>query len=147
MNNSTYSESLLLFGFLEHFCCYASFSHKLHYLISCNSPSYLFHKIFNNMKWSCSVVCLTLCDPMDCSPPGSSIHGILQARILEWVAIFLVQGIFPTQGSNPSLPHCRQMLCWLSYQGSSNNIVQEHSSSYSYIFFVNLTVNLDPTSA
>ena len=32
-------------------------------------------------------LCLTLCDPMDCSPPGSSIHGILQARILEWVAI------------------------------------------------------------
>ena len=27
----------------------------------------------------------TLCDPMDCSPPGSSVHGILQARILEWV--------------------------------------------------------------
>ena len=31
--------------------------------------------------------CLTLCDPKDCSPPGSSLHGILQARILEWVAI------------------------------------------------------------
>ena len=31
--------------------------------------------------------CLTLYDPMDCSPPGSSVHGILQARILEWVAI------------------------------------------------------------
>ena len=31
--------------------------------------------------------CLTLCDPMDCSPPGSSVHGILQARILEWVVI------------------------------------------------------------
>ena len=30
--------------------------------------------------------CLTLCDPMDCSPPGSSVHGVLQARILEWVA-------------------------------------------------------------
>ena len=29
----------------------------------------------------------TLCDPMDCSPPGSSVHGILQARMLEWVAI------------------------------------------------------------
>ena len=28
--------------------------------------------------------CLTLCDPVDCSPPGSSVHGILQARILEW---------------------------------------------------------------
>ena len=37
----------------------------------------------------CSVVqsCLTLCDPMDCSPPGSSVHGTSQARILEWVAI------------------------------------------------------------
>ena len=31
--------------------------------------------------------CLTLCDPMDCSLPGSSVHGILQARVLEWVAI------------------------------------------------------------
>ena len=51
--------------------------------------------------------CLTLCDPTDCSPPGSSVHGILQARILEWVAISfsrqeywsgyhsLLQGIFP----------------------------------------------------
>ena len=32
-------------------------------------------------------LCLTLCDPMDCSPPGSSVRGILQARILEWVAM------------------------------------------------------------
>ena len=36
--------------------------------------------------------CLTLCDPMDCSPPGSSVHGILQARILEWVAILFSRG-------------------------------------------------------
>ena len=34
-----------------------------------------------------AVLCLTLCDPMDCSLPGSSIHGIFQARTLEWVAI------------------------------------------------------------
>ena len=32
-------------------------------------------------------LCSTLCDPMDCSPPGSSVHGILQARMLEWVAM------------------------------------------------------------
>ena len=32
-------------------------------------------------------LCLTLCNPMDCSPPGFSVYGILQARILEWVAI------------------------------------------------------------
>ena len=31
--------------------------------------------------------CLTLCNPMDCSPPGSSVHGVLQARTLEWVAM------------------------------------------------------------
>ena len=37
--------------------------------------------------------------PIDCSPPGFSVHGILQARILEWVTIPF-QGIFPTQGSN-----------------------------------------------
>ena len=36
--------------------------------------------------------CLTLCDSMDCSPPGSSVHGILQARILEWVAIPFSRG-------------------------------------------------------
>ena len=36
---------------------------------------------------------LTLCDPMDCSPPGSSIHGIFQARILEWAAIALASPV------------------------------------------------------
>ena len=36
--------------------------------------------------------CLTLCDPMDCSPPGSSVHGILQTRILKWVAILFSRG-------------------------------------------------------
>ena len=40
------------------------------------------------MKWSeVTQSSLTLCDPVDCSPPGSSVHGIFQARILEWVAI------------------------------------------------------------
>ena len=38
-------------------------------------------------KWSCSAMCLTLSDPMDCSLPGYSIHGISQARVLEWGAI------------------------------------------------------------
>ena len=38
--------------------------------------------------------CPTLCDPMDCSPPGSSVHGILQARILEWIAIPFSRGSF-----------------------------------------------------
>ena len=60
--------------------------------------------------------CLTLCDPMDCSLPSSSVHGILQARILEWVAISFSRGSL-TQGSNLGLPHCRQILYHLSHQG------------------------------
>ena len=47
--------------------------------------------------------CLTLCDPMDCSQPGPSVHGISQARRLEWVAHALLQGNFLTQGWNPCL--------------------------------------------
>ena len=39
-----------------------------------------------------SQLCLTLCDPTDCSPPGSSVHGILRARILEWVAMPSARG-------------------------------------------------------
>ena len=42
-------------------------------------------------------------DPMDCRLPDPSVHGILWARILEWVRHFLLHGIFPTQGSNPHL--------------------------------------------
>ena len=60
--------------------------------------------------------CPTLCDPMDCSLPGSSVHGIFQAMVLD--CHFLLQGIFPTQGLNPGLPHCRQTLYRLSHQGS-----------------------------
>ena len=47
-----------------------------------------------NGKWVSDVaqLCPTLCDPMDYSPPGSSVHGILQARILEWVAISFSRG-------------------------------------------------------
>ena len=50
-------------------------------------------------------------DPMDCSPPGSSVHGLSQAKILEGVGChFLLQGIFLTQGLNPGLLHCRWIL-------------------------------------
>ena len=45
------------------------------------------------------------CDPMDYSPPGSSVRGILQARILEWEAISSSRVIFPTQGPNWHLLH------------------------------------------
>ena len=54
--------------------------------------------------------CVTCYSPMDCSLPACSVHEILQARILEWVAIPFSRGIFPTQGLNLGLLHCRQIL-------------------------------------
>ena len=44
------------------------------------------------MKVKVAQSCPTICDPMDCSLPGSSVHGILQARILEWVAVPFSRG-------------------------------------------------------
>ena len=70
-------------------------------------PSTLLHTF---KKCVSSQSCLTLCDPMDCSLPVSSIYGILQPRIVEQIAIPFFQGIFPTQGLNPGLLHCRQIL-------------------------------------
>ena len=60
-------------------------------------------------------LCLTLCDPMH-----YTVHGILQARISEWVAF--LQGIFPTQGSKPGLPRWRWVLYQLCHQGSPRTI-------------------------
>ena len=69
--------------------------------ITTNKTSLLriyFHLLIQSLFLHCSKVkvlaqsCLILCEPMDCSPPGSSIHGILQARILEQVAISFSKG-------------------------------------------------------
>ena len=62
--------------------------------------------------------CLTLCNPMDCSPPGSSVHGDSSGKNTREGYHALFQGIFPTQGLNPGLPHCKLILYQLSYQGS-----------------------------
>ena len=63
-------------------------------------------------------LCLTLCDPRDCSPPSSSVHGDSPGKNTGVGCHALLQGIFPSQGSNPGLPHCRQILYRLSYLGS-----------------------------
>ena len=63
-------------------------------------------------------LCPTLYDPMDHSPPGFSVHGIVQARILEWVSHSLLQEFFPTKGSNL---HCRWILYHLGHKGSPNS--------------------------
>ena len=62
--------------------------------------------------------CLTLWDPMDCSLPGSSIHGGSPGKDTGVGCHAFLQGIFPAQGSNPGLHHCRRILHHLSQKGS-----------------------------
>ena len=61
--------------------------------------------------------CLSLCNPADCSPPGSSVHWILQARILEWVAISFSGGSSSIERSNPHLLHQQADSLPLSHLG------------------------------
>ena len=63
-------------------------------------------------------LCPALCTPMDCTPPGSSVHGDSLGKNTGVGCHALLQGIFPTQGSKPGLPHFRQILYCLSHQGS-----------------------------
>ena len=68
--------------------------------------------------------CLTLCDSVDYRLSGSSVPGIPQARMLTRVGChFLLQRIFPTQGWNPGLLNCKQILYHLSHQGSPNEVI------------------------
>ena len=78
--------------------------------------------------------CSSLWDPTDCGPPGFSVYGILQARVLEWVA-FLLQRIFPTQGSNPSL------LCLQHWQAGSLLLVPPGKPICSFYPIFNLFHN------
>ena len=84
-------------------------------------------KILSAVRWTLSIpgcvhaksrqLCPTLCDPLDCSPPGSTVHGILQVRTLEWVAIPFSRGIFLTEGSNLHL------FCLLHWLADSSSLV------------------------
>ena len=67
--------------------------------------------------WLATKLCLTLCYPMDCTRPGSSVRGIFQAGILKW-APFSSPGEFLTQGSNLGLLHWQMDSLPLSLQGS-----------------------------
>ena len=65
--------------------------------------------------------CLTLCDPVDHSPPGSSVHGFSREEYCSGLPA-LLQGIFPTQGLNPGFPYCKRVLYHLSYSKWNANL-------------------------
>ena len=101
----------------------------------------------------CSVTqsCLTLHNPMDCSPPGSSVHGDSPGQNTGVGCHFLLQGIFSTQGSNPHLLHllhCRWILYPLSHQGWNHTLIWlllhlsllPHFFSQDYFFYYIFTL-------
>ena len=85
---------LLIMSFSGNFC------HQHHH-----------QQCFSLLKWESKVLvaqsCVTLCDPIGYSLPGSSVQGDSPGENTGVGCYFFLQGIFPTQGSNPSLPHCR----------------------------------------
>ena len=68
---------------------------------------------FSGSEVKVAQLCPTLCNPMDCT-----VHGILLARILAWVALPFSRGSSQPRDQNPGLPHCRRILYQLSHQGS-----------------------------
>ena len=65
-------------------------------------------------------LCLIICNPMDCSPPGSSVHGIHQARILECVAMPFSRG-FPEPEIEPGSPELEADSLWFKLSRKDNN--------------------------
>ena len=78
---SEFSSAFIHYYFWNNFEKFFKWKHKLHESV-----------IVMKVKVLVAQSCLMLCDPVDCSPPGSSVHGIMQARILEWAAISFSRG-------------------------------------------------------
>ena len=83
---------------------------------------------------------LTLCDPMNCSPPGSSIHGILQARVLEWVAIPFSRG-----SSRPTSPTLQADSLPSELQGRSSNILPHSNVTGRMLTLIHLRHRTSPS--
>ena len=96
----------------------------------------------------CAQLWPTLCEPVDCSPPDSSVQGISQARELEWVATgvdchAIFQGLFPIQGSKPCLSH---LLHWqagslLLYHLGSHDVSVYFKLKYKLDIFIIMCIN------
>ena len=116
-------ESEPLFFFLNEYQCFYFFPHCFCWEIR----SFFFFFLQKTPQWQvyttmlCLVtqLCLTVCNPMDYSLPGSSVHGDSPGKNTGVGCHALLQGIFPTHGLIPGLWHCRRILYHLSPQGNS----------------------------
>ena len=88
------SRGNFIFNFLKNHLPFSTAAATFYIPTSKHTGFWFFHVLISTYNFRCLVAqsCLTLCDPMDCSPPGSSAHGILQARILELIAISFSKG-------------------------------------------------------
>ena len=78
--------------------------------------------------------CPTLSDPMDCSPPGSSVHGIFQARVLEWGAIAFSERVLLGHKKNEILPSAKT---WMNLEGIMlSEISQTEKDKYSMLSLI-----------
>ena len=79
--------------------------------------------------------CLTLCNPMNCSLPGSSVHGIFQTRVLEWVAISFSRGSSqPRDQTRVSLTAGRRFTVWATREAPECSTKSQRSQINKYIF-------------
>ena len=95
---------------------------SLNFVSPCTFPHFLLESCLyqvnkSRLRWVAQS-CPTLCDPIDCSPPGTSVHGDSPGKNTRVSCHALFQGIFPTQGLIPAFPHCTWILYHLSHQGS-----------------------------
>ena len=98
-------------------------------------------KLLTQKESEVAQLCPTLCDPVDCSPPGSSVHGILQARILKWVAISFFRGSSRLRDQT-QVSHVagRRFILWATREGLANAdcmwlSVKGHQSTHRWAAF------------
>ena len=129
--------SMLFFPYISpsppHFPC--PYVYSLCLFLLCCPVSKFFSTILLDsvhMHWKneseVAQLCPTLCDPMDCSPPVSSVHEIFQARILKWVAISFPSGSSPPRDRTQVSHIANRHFYRLSHQGSSLEVVAFPSS-------------------
>ena len=102
-----------------------------------------------NVKMLVTQLCAILCEPMDCSLPGSSVHRIFLARILGVCCHSLLLEIFQIQGLNPCQHHCRQILYHLNHHGAHSKCKKMYNCTqklqlYKIIPYGNMVLGIFP---
>ena len=118
--------------------CIDPFSRAWYWFFKNNSSNTRWDIYMNKFCLPCchclvTQLCLTLCDPMNCSPLVSFVHGDSPDKNTGVVCHAVLQGIIPSQGSNPGLLQCRWVLYHLSHKGSPRTLGWGEADSLSLL--------------